>query len=284
MFVHYKSVYGNHKELLDTFEANYAKNPVDAIQTLRRKVTELEESNRVRKLAKTPDFIRVRRGLKVLFLIASSNASLSLSDNPWLNSLANEGQVCRNLYSRRTIGRLIPTTRSVMKSIQGRRLRDVLALSGTFDGWQDVDGTHHQSLTLHYVSDNWQFVSEFGDLTPSGGTRSGERIAETFNQALSAVTSDFTMLGATTADGASNEVLAGQLIHGEGCLNALVCMAHTIQLIVRAATDQDYVKRITSKIHFLVMTIKRHRHLRETLASLCVNFRMQAAMASFTDL
>lgn len=262
---HFKT---QHADIVKEYEEKKTS-AADALEWLRRHVTKLIEGNRTQLKLQSKASQRTVLGIKTVFFIGTSDSPLAISDNPWLDAIAGSDHSRRLIYSRQTVSRIVPVVAEALRVLMRRRLDSLASLSATYDGWQNARGEAMQSLTIHYIDDNWHLHAELATVAPAGGSRTGSAVAASFNAALSAATSDFTLLAGSTADGAANEQLGGELIQGEGEFNMLTCSSHTLQLVIRAGTGVKDIVTVTSKIHFLVQTIRRHRLLREKLAKLC---------------
>ena len=132
-------------------------------------------------------------------------------------------------------------------------LNDVTDVAITTDGWTSLATESYVTVTIHYITKDWQGKSAILNTSELDESHSAENIAIR----LELVQADWNREGkirVCVRDNAFNQAAAGRLLEDwEG----LPCFAHTLQLTVNTGFAIEEVKALIKKYGELVGFVKK---------------------------
>ena len=174
-----------------------------------------------------------------------------------------EGKGIRNLMdflepehkvpSHQTIMRRINKTYGEVKRIVEKGLNDVSDVAITTDAWTSLATESYVTVTVHYITKEWQMKSAVLDTSELDERHSAENLAIR----LELVKADWNLEGkirVCVRDNAFNQAAAGRLIND---WEDLPCFAHTLQLAVNAGFALEEVNELIKKSGKLVGFFKK---------------------------
>ena len=126
-------------------------------------------------------------------------------------------------------------------------IKIVKALSLTTDTWTSVSQCAYLSLTVHYITEQWEFVSRLLCAREISGNHTGKNIGQLLRQLLSEWEINSNQVVAVDTDNARNMNVAA----AEAGLRKQPCFAHSIQLSVMKGVD------IVSELNFIRSTLQK---------------------------
>lgn len=166
----------------------------------------------------------------------------------------------RNIFSDTTIPQLYNDTKAKMLS----EIRSVNSCSATSDIWSSVGLYPYISLTIHYISDDWQLVSRLLETYPMPEDHTAQNICEVFEDMLELWEIPKSKIVSLTTDSAANMKLAGTKLE----IPRISCLGHILHNAINCALSSDKevedaiaaCKKISTKIS---ISWKKRRELAE---------------------
>ena len=209
-----------------------------------------------------PDFIDC-----FLKWLVMTRQPLSVAENPYFQRMLASLSSKVNVPSRTTI-----TTKLIELQLQIQEAIKLLVMglfvACTTDAWTSVANITYCSLTLHFITSNWQLVCLSLDCCSFPGSHTGERVAAKLNELLASygIAKDHVM--ACVTDTASNMKKSARFMEYDW----MGCMAHQLELVTGLAFEGVGVKEAVQQARALVGSIKgssQHaQHVKEALIRL----------------
>ena len=151
----------------------------------------------------------------------------------------------------------------VKDNIVAKSLKEVTFFAATTDLWSSDSCHPYLTLTVHFVSSNWDLKSFCLDTAALYEDHTGQNIADAISDIFDNWNLDMKKLVATTTDNASNMIAAFNLLD----LLRLSCFGHNLDLAINKGLDCAQVRRALARCHSLVELFhrswKKARDLRE---------------------
>ena len=209
-----------------------------------------------------PDFIDC-----FLKWLVMTRQPLSVAENPYFKRMLASLSSKVNVPSRTTI-----TTKLIELQLQIQEAIKLLVMglfvACTTDAWTSVANITYCSLTLHFITSNWQLVCLSLDCCSFPGSHTGERVAAKLNELLASYGIAKHHVMACVTDTASNMKKSARFMEYDW----MGCMAHQLELVTGLAFEGVGVKEAVQQARALVGSIKgssQHaQHVKEALIRL----------------
>ncbi|XP_067951337.1 E3 SUMO-protein ligase ZBED1-like [Watersipora subatra] len=161
----------------------------------------------------------------------------------------------RKLFS----DKLIPSLYSETKTGVCNQLANITHFSLTTDGWSSIGLTPYLSLTVHYVSPEWDLVTKNLNTVYLPESHTGQKIAETLEELLTQWNLDKSKLVSLTTDNASNMVVAAKILEKP----RIGCIGHILDNAIKSATVPKEGKNavVDPELHEINEAVKACRGL-----------------------
>ena len=143
------------------------------------------------------------------------------------------------------------------------KLKELIFYSATTDMWTSAANDSYMTVTIHFITSDWELKSFCLETMPLFKDHTGQNIADAMVDILDSWDLNRDNLVATTTDSGSNVVSAFRL------MNALriSCFGHNLDLAIRKGLDNARVQRVIARCHSLVelfhRSYKKTRDLRQ---------------------
>lgn len=149
--------------------------------------------------------------------------------------------------SRRTVGRWISDLYEQTSIEVSRRAKSILWCAATLDGWTSLATEGYLGITVHFIDDNWEMKGLTLGCIPVPGSTShtADHIASVLLEELDR----YNLRNTTTAvvhDNGSNMVAMNLPF------TSIRCIAHTLQLAVKAGLAVPEVVHVVTRIRQMV--------------------------------
>ena len=202
---------------------------------------------------------------KIALFIISSNSTLSIVDSKEFRDILVPAYtpVCRKTFKENTI---FPLAHETKKAIQHKLSSETEFFAVSTDCWSSGSHDPYTHVSVHYIDDNFNLLRVHLGVLPNTGSHT----AENLKNLLEGPNGILTLYGLSNkphtyvTDNASNAIAA---FEGNGENMWFGCMAHTINLTVKAGMAHHKVKHVAKACKALVSYVNAsnvaRNHLKE---------------------
>ena len=170
---------------------------------------------------------------------------LSIVDDPSFEDLVTSLEPQYEVFSRTTLTSRLHKRHGDMKNYLTNLLPTLPSCAITHDGWTSIAMQSYCSLTLHFITNDWELKNICLQVKELPGSHTAENIKESLLEAKK--TWKFPEPIAVT-DNAANEVKTFSLLKWE----RISCFGHNLNLAVRAALNVPDMEAILAKCRKLI--------------------------------
>ena len=141
---------------------------------------------------------------------------------------------------------------NVRESVKLRLQQETACVSITGDIWTSIATHAYLTLTVHFLSSEWDMCSIVLGAKPLTDRHTGENITIWIEEMLATFSISTDNVSAFVHDSGSNIHLAGQLLHDKYGWYTEACAGHTLQLCVKAGLEIRSIEVAIAAVRRLV--------------------------------
>lgn len=176
---------------------------------------------------------------KLIEMVVANNLSMKLIESPSFKDLVKYLNPRANNISGKTMKvRLLTMFNETKQQLAQQLAKNSSKISFTTDGWTGKNSAQFIAVTATYITENFDFKNILLDFVEIRGSHTGARLSQAFEEI---VFEDYQLLsdkiGGVCMDNASNNSRMMEIFcqkHSVDCRARLECMAHSINLAVKA--------------------------------------------------